>query len=386
MQTGDKVTMTVQDVGLGGVGVGRVDGCVVFAPFVTVDETVEVEITTVRKRFAEARLLRVLEPAATRESAPCAYYARCGGCCYQHVAYDQECTLKTQQVRAALERIGRIAEPPVADIVPAPEPYGYRNKITLHGPGRPGFKDISGETTVPIDRCIIATDAVNALLENAPELPEARDTLTCRATTRGDTWRSDRGDRRAVLREDVGGTTYQFGAESFFQVHTAMQAKLLAHLDALLASDPPGVLLDAYCGVGVFAIALASRARECHGIEADRQATHAAAANAQNAGVGNASFYAGQTERLLPDMLSELDPATLCVLLDPPRAGCSDRVVKALTAARPARMLYVSCNPATLARDLKAFGEARYRVASVQPFDMFPRTAHIEVVADCVRM
>lgn len=343
--------LEITDVAFGGKAVGRLaDGRVAFVPGALPGERVAVRLTRETKRFVEAAIDRVLEPSPRRVAAPCPYYGVCGGCSYQHASYDLQLELKTTQVRETLRRLGGVAEPIVRATVPSPLPYGYRNRITVHRHGgRIGFHRRDGAGLVDIEACLLGSDAVNAAL----------------TTLRAERFRE--GAR--TLREH----TQRFG---FHQTNDHVAAELLAAVEAA-CGEGGGDLVDAYCGDGFFAHRLAPKFARVVGIEWNERSV----AQARAAAAPNESYLAGDVTANLSEVLGTLDPARTTLILDPPAQGVEARVLDILTAQRVARLLYVSCNPATLARDLKGLAGA-YRLVSAQPFDMFPQTAEVEVLAE----
>lgn len=342
--------LEITDVAFGGKGVGRLaDGRVAFVADTLPGERVAVALTRETARFVEARVERLLEASPRRVTPPCPYFGVCGGCSYQHAAYDFQVELKTRQVRETLRRLGGIGEPVVEETVPSPRPYGYRNRITVHRrAGQIGFYRRDGAGLVDIETCLLASDPVNAAL----------------TALRAEPFRE--GAR--PLREHHE----RFG---FHQTNDAVADLLLAAVEA--AAGEGGDLVDAYCGDGFFARRLAPRFARVVGIEWNERSI----AQAREVAAANESYLAGDVTEHLGDVLAGLDAARTTVILDPPAQGVEPRVLDILTAQRVARLLYVSCNPATLARDLKGLAPA-YRLERARPFDMFPQTAEIEVLAE----
>lgn len=342
--------LEITDVAFGGKAVGRLaDGRVAFVPDALPGERVAVRIGRETKRFVEATVERVLEASPRRVKPPCPYYGVCGGCAYQHAAYDFQTELKTTQVRETLRRLGGIAAPEVRETVPSPLAYGYRNRITVHRRGgRIGFHRRDGAGLVDIEACLLASDAVNAAL----------------AALREERFRE--GAR--TLREHQ----HRFG---FHQTNDGVADLLLRAVEEAVGAGG-GDLVDAYCGDGFFAHRLAPRFDRVVGIEWNERSVE----QARERAASNESYLAGDVAAHLDGVFSGLEPARTTVILDPPAQGVEARVLDALTTHRPARILYVSCNPATLARDLKGLA-ASHRLEWAQPFDMFAQTAEVEVLA-----
>ncbi|MEP6820972.1 MAG: class I SAM-dependent RNA methyltransferase [Chthoniobacterales bacterium] len=342
------VEVQVKDVAFGGKGVGRVEGKAVFVPFTIEDERVRARITREKKNFAEAELTHVLEASAHRATPECPYFGRCGGCSYQHIAYQHQLEIKAQQVEAALRRLGRIEDPPMRPIIPSPTPYAYRNRITVHAEdGVVGYFRRDVHRLIDVERCPIAVPEVNAALA---ELRARRPR-----------------DGHFTLRAHAG-------PRIFAQTNDAVADALAAHVRDLLP-PPRELLIDAYCGAGFFAKRLLANFQRIIGIEWDRFAISAAQENA----TPTESYLAGDVELTLAQLLRENDSAATSVIVDPPATGLPAGTRSALLEHPPATLVYVSCNPPTLARDLGELQKA-FTVLSVTPLDMFPQTAEIECV------
>ncbi len=331
----------------------------VFVPFVAVGETVRVEIVRKHKSYLEARLLSVEEPSPRRVTPPCPYFGRCGGCSYQHLAADEQHDIKRQQVESVLRRIGKIGEITVGPTVASPQDYHYRNRITVHArdDGIVGFygrDEGRGRALIDIAQCPLAEEGVNDALTRFRANPRRRDghcTLRAADATHG------------------GG---------FEQTNDGAAEELLNLVTRLLPPADTGLthLIDAYCGAGFFARHLSSRFERVVGLEWDRRAV----AQARRHAAPQEQYLDGDVAELLPDTLAAAPLDATLLIVDPPSEGLPEPVRRAILAAPPAGMIYVSCNPATLARDLAALGAA-YEIGGVTPLDMFPQTAEIEVVA-----
>jgi tRNA/tmRNA/rRNA uracil-C5-methylase (TrmA/RlmC/RlmD family) len=369
----------------------------VFVPFVVEGERVEVEIVEVKRRYALADLVRVIAPSPHRVEPVCAYYRQCAGCQYQHIQYRRQLELKRKQIVDIFQRIGGIPEPPIEPVVGSPRPYGYRNKIVVHGPGRPGFWTVRGRAILPIERCPIARDEINAKLAElggarppgaplpetdgrpgGPSLPPAAKHLTIRANSAGKVWTFVEPPDETI-EEVLLGKTLRVPVGSFFQVNREVIELVLEHCRQIFAASACTTLVDAYCGVGLFALFLGGRV---YGIEEDRAAIQAANENAARLGLARYDFYPGKTERLLFYTLRQCKLDETCLVLDPPRSGCGKPVLKTLREQPPRKIIYVSCAPPMLARDLKELLRCGYRLERVTPFDMFPQTTHCEAVAE----
>ena len=362
--------LTISDIAFGGEGVARVDDFVVFVPFVAPGEVVEAEVTEAKKRFARARLVRVVEPGPARVPAPCPYFGRCGGCQYQHLDYPVQLQLKHKQIRDLFQRIGGLDPALIAPVIPCPQPYGYRNRIMIRSQWDKfkqglniGFLRADSRLVEDIEACSIAEPALNEQLCRVRAQPPPK------------------GGLKVVLR--IAPEGWEVPPDSFFQNNFFLLPKLVEVVRERLRHAGTRHLADVYCGVGFFSVELADLIESFTGVEYDRLAVQAARRNAAARGRANGEFIAGAAEEWLPALLARHAPGTTTVLLDPPRKGCQVEVLHALRQAGPAQILLVSCHPATMARDLNVLcAGGVVNVAQVTPLDMFPQTAHVECVAD----
>jgi len=379
LQPGQRLELDITTVAFGGDGIGRFENFVIFVPFVITGERVEVEIVDVRKRFATADLVRVITPSPHRVTPRCKLFANCAGCQYQHIAYPHQLELKRAQIRDVFQRIGKLPDPPIAPVVGSPREYAYRNKLVVHGPGKPGFWTQRGRAIIPVDNCPIARDEVNAKLAG----PLAVDKhLTIRSNSAGKVWTFTDPAPNEVIEEVILGKTLRAPVSSFFQVNREVIELALQHTKQAFAASGCRVLVDAYCGIGLFALLLGDIAEQVYGIEDDVRAIQTANANAANLGLRRYDFYPGKTERLLFYTLRQCKLDETCLILDPPRSGCAPVVLKTLREQKPRKLIYVSCAPPMLARDIKTLCKFGYRLERVTPFDMFPQTQHCEAIAE----
>jgi tRNA/tmRNA/rRNA uracil-C5-methylase (TrmA/RlmC/RlmD family) len=370
LQPGNQITLTIHDLAFGGDGVGRLDDFVVFVPFVLVGEIVEVELTEVKKNFARAKLLRVIQSSPLRVTPECQHFAKCGGCQYQHLSYAEQLRVKHKQVSDLFERIGGIAPEVVAPVVACPQPYGYRNRIMIRSQwNKPeqrlniGF--IRGDCGLVEDifDCKISEPALNEQIKLVHKNPPPK------------------GGIKIVLRVQPEG--WDVARDSFFQNNFFLLPQLVETARAALQASGAKHLADLYCGVGFFGIELAGAVESFTGVEYDAQAIKSARTNAATRGITNGEFIQGKVEEVLPQLVEKFSAAATCVLLDPPRKGCWPGALDLLRAVKPAQIIYISCHPATMARDLKILcADGVFELARVTPLDMFPQTQHVECVAD----
>ncbi|HAO78725.1 MAG TPA: RNA methyltransferase [Verrucomicrobia subdivision 3 bacterium] len=372
-QIGNKLTLTIHDIAFGGEGVGRTDDFVVFVPFVIVGETVEAEITEVKKNFARAKLLCVITPSPERVEPPCQYFTRCGGCQYQHMDYATQLQMKQKQIADLFERVGKISRDVVAPVLPCPSPYGYRNRIMIrsqwNGPAKKleiGFIRADRPFVEDIEECKIAEPALNEQIKHVRAHPPHK------------------GGIKVVLR--VQPENWEVPPDSFFQNNFFLLPKLVETVREFLQASGAKHLVDLYCGVGFFGIETADVVESFVGVEYDKLAIAAARKNAVSHNIQNGEFIAAKVEEALPELLKKFSPEKTAVILDPPRKGCWPETLELLRQTRPAQVIYVSCHPATMARDLNILcTDSVFELVRVQPLDMFPQTQHVECVADLRR-
>lgn len=439
---GQELELRVDRLSYGGRGVARADGYVVFVPYTAPGERIRARLVRAKRSFGEAELVEVLEPSPERVFPPCPYFGRCGGCTWQHLRYPAQLVAKEQIVRESLERLGGLRDLPLRPILPAPQTLGYRNKMefTFHpeatlGLHVPGFFD----RVLEIDECLLPSSVASAILRDVkafvreynltcyhprtrqgllrhlvyreavrtgqvmvavvtapgtfPEGPELARRLAERyPQVRGVLWAQSGSLSDAVvvdklevlwgestIDEELGGLRFRIGLDTFFQTNT-VQAERMVQLALELADPTPqDRVVDLYCGVGTFALALAGQAGFVWGVEVVPGAVEAARENAARAGVGNVEFLQGEVRTALPELVARTGPPDL-VVLDPPRSGAGGKVMRKVGRASPRRVLYVSCNPTTLAADLKEVLPFGYTVRVVQPVDLFPQTYHVETL------
>jgi tRNA/tmRNA/rRNA uracil-C5-methylase (TrmA/RlmC/RlmD family) len=360
------VDLKIEDIAFGGKGVGRAQGKAVFVPYTIEGEIVSAEVVREKKQFAEAKLVEVKESSPHRVEPQCPYFGRCGGCAYQHISYEHQLAIKWRQVRDALQRIGKLKDIPMRPIILSPRQYAYRNRITVHAQdGVIGFFRRDSHRLIDIERCPISRDQVNRALAELRAQTHVRD----------------------------GHYTFRASASArvFSQTNDAVASALR---DLVVDLVPPNqqLLIDAYCGAGFFAKALLDKFERVIGIDWDRFAIGAARENA----TAKETYIVGDVEEELQKVVAvhlnrppraDDTPAgrlrsiaATTIIVDPPATGLSEAVRKAIVDLPPTTLIYVSCNPPTLARDLRELQD-KFIIESVTPLDMFPQTAEIEVAA-----
>jgi len=373
LTVGQRVQVDIHDLAFGGEGVGRVGAFVIFVPFVCPGERVDVKIVEVKRSFARGVVARILRRAPERVEPECRYFEECGGCQYQHLSYPTQLQWKHKQITDLFERIGGFPAAVIQPVIPCSSPYGYRNRILVRSQwNKPaqklnlGYVRADGGLVCDVESCAIAEPGLNQALTEWRKNPPAK------------------GGMKTVLR--IPPEDWDVPEHSFFQNNFFALPFLVESVRTSLLSAGTRHLIDAYCGVGFFSLSLADALESFTGVELDAQAIAAARRNQQRRGYKNGEYIAGDADAWLPRLLRQCDPGVAAVLLDPPRVGCQPSTLRVLRASKPAQILYVSCHPATLARDLKILCEGGlYQLRSVQPVDMFPQTQHVECVADLRR-
>jgi tRNA/tmRNA/rRNA uracil-C5-methylase (TrmA/RlmC/RlmD family) len=367
---GARLRVTIQDIAFGGEGVARENDFVIFVPFVLIGEVVDIEITEVKKSFARAKLLSIFQASDLRVTPQCPYFGECGGCQYQHIAYPEQLRLKHKQISDLFWKIGNFSEALINPVVPSPREYNYRNRIMIRTQWNKrkqgleiGFIRFDNNWVVDIDHCPISepevSDAIKTVRENPPP----------------------KGGLKVVLRKYPEG--WEVPRDSFFQNNFFLLPKLVSAVRDALQNAQSRFFIDLYCGVGFFAIETADLVETFVGVEMDKKAIFAARNNQAHRGIKNGSFIIGEADQLLAGVLQKFPAEETTILIDPPRTGCSPHGLSMLKQAKPRQIIYVSCHPATLARDLRLLCEDHtFELKQITPFDMFPQTQHVECVAD----
>jgi 23S rRNA (uracil1939-C5)-methyltransferase len=442
-QRGDELELTIDSLAYGGAGVARLEGYVVFVSGALPGDRVRAVVGKRKRAYAQARTLEILAPGPDR-IAPVADHP---GAPWQVLAYERQLEVKQSQVHEALTRIGRLDGFALEEIVPAVSPWRYRNKLEysfgagpdgelqcgFHAPGR-------WDEIVPISDCLLASEAANHAREQIvawcrEQGLTAYDRRTGRGTLRNLVVREGRRsgalqarlvtapatlDRESLVRagagldgllwtrtdsvaettqggetellagsdrfaETIGGMQFEISASAFFQTNTEMAERLYEL--AVEYARPTGFerVYDLYCGIGTIGLLLSPRVAELWGLEIVEEAVAAAIANASANEIDNAHFFAGDVRVALRELVQKAGRPDVLVV-DPPRAGLSAKVVRRVIEASPSRIVYVSCNPTTLAPNVaQLVSDGGYRLVRVRPVDMFPQTPHIECVAELVR-
>lgn len=416
---GEILNLKLVSMTQGGEAMGRdVNGRVVFVPYAIAGEEVIVEIVESKKDFARARLVEIVVPSPARLMPRCEHFGQpgrgeatsppqsCGGCQWQHIAYDAQLKFKTEIVREQFARIGRMPDAPVRDAIGMTEPWRYRNNVQfqMDDKGRLCFRAMESHDLVPIRECHIMHPLLNEMFRTLEFEGAEFSGVTLRAglnTGQKMVILEGRGDEppeisvdepvsivyqmpsgeiiplvgKDALHEELRGRLFRISPQAFFQVNTVMAETLIELVERYLAPRPSDILLDAFGGVGTFGLSFAARVARVIEIEEAKAAVNDAKANAVE--LTNVEFYRGKVEEVLPKLKTKID----LVIADPPRAGIASTALDAIITQSPRTIVYVSCDPATLARDARRLVDGGYRLREVQPIDMFPHTYHVESVS-----
>jgi 23S rRNA (uracil1939-C5)-methyltransferase len=442
MQRGEEVEIRVDRLAYGGRGVGRAKSLVVFVAGAAPGDVVRARIVKTKRTFAEADVVAVTVPSPDRVQPRCPHFGPCGGCAWQHLDYGAQARAKESIVRESLERLGGLRDVVVRPIVAAPDPWYYRNKMdfSFHPAGILGLhRRGDWNAIVPIEVCYLQSQESVAIVRavrawaSAHGVP-AYDPMTRAGILRSLVVREGRGtgdrlvglvtgtasvpeidalvravkgaapvtgivrgivtsdsdgappsrtdvlDGRGDLEEVLVGLRYMIGLTTFFQTNSAQAEQMIQYVAERAEPRPGRRIFDLYCGVGTFSLPLAREGAAVAGVEMAASSIEAARANALANRIEGARFFAGDARVVLPSMVEEVGQPDV-IVLDPPRAGAGGRVMRKIGRSGAARVVYVSCNPTTLAPDLKELLPFGYRLVDVQPFDLFPQTYHVEAVA-----
>lgn len=435
-------TLKIESVSSEGHGVAHIDGFTVFVPQTAEGDTVRAVITSVQKRFGRARLTEIIEASADRCDADCPNYEQCGGCQLRHINYAKQLEIKRQAVESAMQRIGGFTDFKAEETVGADTPSRYRNKM-MFPVGRSGGQTVCGfyapksHDIIPLSDCALG-DAVNAKIIDAvleymnENNVEPYDEKTRRGIIRRIFTRKSFSDNTImvvicaaakklpkqetlierlknvsdrissiILNVNTGKLTlgndnvtlwgentiydtlcdikFKISPNSFFQVNPEQTEKLYRKAIEFAQLDKSTRVMDIYCGIGTISLYAAQTAKSVIGVEIVKQAIKDAKENAKRNGIDNAEFYADSAKNIVPRLIAEGRQADV-VILDPPRKGSDEKTLNAIINSGAKRVVYVSCNPATLARDAKLLAQHGYKTTQSAVFDLFPHTCHIETV------
>jgi 23S rRNA (uracil1939-C5)-methyltransferase len=441
----ETVELIIEDLSHEGNGVGRYKGYTLFVPGALPGERIMAKAIKLKKQFGYARLVEILEPAASRTEPPCPIYKRCGGCMLQHMEYEAQLAFKRKLVEDNLRRIGKIEGVPVHPTIGMDNPWRYRNKAQVpigeqEGGLIGGFYAQRSHEIIDMEACLIQHEKSDEVVARVKEIAgkygvRAYDEETHRGLLRhvvtkvgfatGEvmivlvTNGEKIPNRDALVQElaetisgvksivqninakrtnvifgeetrvlwgeeyiydTIGDVKFAISARSFYQVNPVQTERLYGKALEYAALKGEENVIDAYCGIGTISLFLAQKAKHVFGVEIVPDAIEDAKRNARLNGMENVTFAVGEAETVIPQWYEEGNAADV-IVVDPPRKGCDEKLLETIIAMKPERVVYVSCNPSTLARDLRILEDGGYRTVEVQPVDMFPHTTHVESVA-----
>jgi tRNA/tmRNA/rRNA uracil-C5-methylase (TrmA/RlmC/RlmD family) len=364
------VRLVAEAMAHGGRAVAHHDGQVVFIEGAYPGESVHVEVTGSGKRHLFARVTSVEEPSPARVEAPCIHFGSCGGCQWQSAGYGAQLEWKRAIVSDQLAHLGGMPDAGVRNTIAPGPPYGYRNRMDFKlVRGRPALSRAASHELVTINKCHLMVPPLEALFHALPARPEARSVIIRAGAATGQTL-AMYDDETGVIEEVVAGCTFRITGRAFFQNNTAGAEALVGLVREALEPGRTDVLVDGYAGGGLFSATVGRACQRVIGVESDRIA---AADFEHNVGVRALRKKFESSASLLPKAFD-------LAVVDPPRSGLGKEAVGVLTGGTPRRIAYVSCDPASFARDARLLGEQGYALAWVQPVDMFPQTFHVEMV------
>ena len=413
---------TVESLAFGGKGIIKHEGFVIFVPFTAPGDVVKVNITSVKKSFAEGDVVEVITPASCRTKPTCQYYGICGGCQLQHISYESQTEQKAHFVADAIERIGKIALEEPVKCLPSSTPWHYRRSITfsirsLLGNFGGGFVSYDNKEVISVEECPLFVKGpllkdVHAMLHSLKGTPNRYDKVSIVKNGQGAfvlafdfkkqfpknldivmghlleendsfagavAYFQERKKSYGVTScsYDIEGLTISFSASAFVQTHPEQSATIYNNIVKNAKECNAENVLDLYCGIGVSTLMLAKEGMHVTGVENNREATKRAIQNSKDNDIKGAYFFRGDVSKVAEKLLAK-DPDL--VIINPPRTGVDDVTLSAINHAWPKNIIYISCMPATLARDVAALKHRGYKISSCKAYDMFPQTTHVETM------
>ncbi len=449
MTKNDKIIVTIEDIGINGEGIGKVDGYTLFVKDAVIGDTVEAVITKDKKHYGYAKMLQVLKPSSFRVPAECPVARQCGGCQIQELSYEAQLDFKTKKVYGNLERIGGF-EPELLEEVMEPicgmeEPFHYRNKAQFpvgtdkQGNVIAGFYAGRTHQIIPNTECALGVpvnqDILRVVIDfmneyhisaydeetqkglvrhvlirygfttkeimvcmviNGDHIPHSEELVDRLSQIEGMTSITHSVNKentnvimgteirllwgQSFITDYIGDVKYQISPLSFYQVNPVQTEKLYGFALEYAGLTGNETVWDLYCGIGTISLFLAQKAKKVYGVEIVPQAIRDARNNARINGIDNAEFFVGKAEEVLPEQYKKHQVYADVIVVDPPRKGCGEALLNTMVQMQPGRIVYVSCDSATLSRDLKYLCENGYQLKRVKPVDQFPMTVHVETV------
>lgn len=449
VEKNQKVIMTINDIGTEGQGIGRVDGYTLFVDGGLPGEEVEVLVLKVGKNFGFGKIVDLIKPSVDRVEAMCPIASQCGGCTLQHLSYKGQLSYKRDKVEQLIHRIGKIQDIEVQPTIGMDEPYHYRNKVqypvrNVNGDIKIGYYASRSHRVIETEVCYIQDrrneeirqivhdwmieNAIRAYDEEvhkglvrhivtrhaystglmhvtivingrrAKSVEQLIEKLSSCAYVSGIALNINREKTNVIMSNEmvhlhgvsyiedrIGDVKFHISPLSFFQVNPVQTEKLYAKVLEYAELTGEETVMDLYCGIGSISLFLAQKAKKVIGVEIVAPAIDDALHNAELNGIKNVEFYVGKAEEVIPQLYKNQGITADIIVVDPPRKGCDEKLLKTIAQIAPKKIIYVSCDPSTLARDLNYLNEHGYRVEKVQPVDMFPQTTHVECVLSMIK-
>jgi 23S rRNA (uracil1939-C5)-methyltransferase len=383
-QARDTIDVEIERILPGGVGLAHAEGMTVFVYLAVPGDVVRVKIERTRGKVAFASIKEIIKPSPLRVEPPCPYFGRCGGCDFQQLGYETQLQTKVEIIRDCLHRLGGFDPAPEIEIHPSPNEWHYRaranwqvDQVSRHL----GYFERGSNRLCDVEFCAVLTPELQKTLEGVRQ-QLSQETIFGKniEAVAGDeaiSVASDAGELETiVVSREIAGETYRFSAAGFFQINHELLEPII---EAAIGDAAGDLAVDLYCGVGLFTLPLARRFQRVVGIESSRTATDFARENLTSANLTNGRLETARVGDWLRENSASLGKVDF-LLLDPPRTGAENKDIQEILAVRPSQISYVSCDPATLARDLKKLLAAGYKLHSIKAFDMFPQTHHVETV------
>ena len=416
----------IVDIGQGGVGIGKYEGFTVFVEGGLIQDKVKVRINKSKKNYAVGDIVEIIEKSPFRVDRICSDDLKdCGGCQIQELDYNKQLELKTNEVKQVISRIGKLENVEIHETIGMQSPCRYRNKAqfpiqNINGSTAIGFYKKKSHDVIPTDMCVIQHDINDKIIKIIKTYIQAYNVSIYNETTHTGVLRHlvtkvgfttnevmvvlvangtnlpHLNELASVLKENkviygngkindyIGDLVFEISPLSFFQVNPVQTEVLYNKALEYAELKENDTVFDIYCGIGSISLFLAQKATKVYGIEIVEDAIKDAKINAKLNNLNNVEFYVGKAEEVVPKMYSEGKTANV-VVVDPPRKGCDEKVLDTIVSMKPDRVVYVSCNPSTLARDLAYLDERGYKCVEIQPVDMFPHTMHVECCAKIVK-
>lgn len=369
-----------------GRGIGKINNKTVFVNNALENEIVEIKITKEKKNFCEATVCKYIKTSEKRKIPICPYYELCGGCQLLHLSYEEQLKFKENKVKEILKKFANIKEDIIKPIVKSEEEYYYRNKITLQVDKKIGLYQEKSNDIIPINYCYLVSNGMNDSIKDLikEDFSSYKGNIVIKETTQKDKlifynlnkyYSNPKFINKDYILEKMGNFTFKISPQSFFQVNTKQAIKLYQKVKEYADLKGKEIILDLYCGTGTIGIFLSEKAKKVIGIEICKEAVEDAKENSKINQVDNCEFFCGDAQIEIEKIKEKVD----IIIVDPPRSGLTEREINYFKRLNPQKIIYVSCDPITFARDLNIL-KNDYEIKEITPFDLFPQTYHVECV------